>query len=239
MMRPGSSFVEWRNSWSALGAFQGPRLPSDEERARSDRLLALWKESIPRGWERPNYPSDVLDPAARYRRGDKDQPSGPERLIEHQLLTGPLEETTCMGTGIVDGINAIPLVQSRQGLIADVFLLLRGERGYELAVVEVKAERGTTAWSAVIQNLCQLRLITAGATARRIFHQRWPALRLPDRLPVRGLVLAPPGAYEASGQHGQSVDPARRLAKRVGRELDVHVELAVWQPTSRAIVALQ
>ena len=240
-----SEFSEWSRRWMCLAKFSGKRLVDEESRIAS--VIALWKESIPPGWERERgRDSRLLDPRRRYCRGNYRQNSvrRGEHVIEYEILNPSPRRvpTTCLGAKLVDGINAVPLAKDacggRRGNVeADMLLLVRDEHAYRLQLIEVKVT-SDNAWFAAVENLRQLKLFLASPEARRLFHERCPTLGLGQELEdVMGVVLAPRAHefYEAPVKRRDSVAPARRLLKRLRDETGVDTRLATWDPHERVI----
>jgi hypothetical protein len=95
---------------------------------------------------------------------------------------------------VVDGINAMPLVRDETGgrsanVEADVLLLLRDGRGHRLALLEVKYDADNP-WYAAVENLLQVKLLSANREQRRLFHARRRVALADEELPVVGLVVA-------------------------------------------------
>ncbi len=212
-------------------------VPDVEESVAS--IVALWNQEIPgSGAWRRGPDQRLLDPERRYLRGDdgKAHMSG-EHFLEYVVLHPvPADMPTfCLGSRLVDGVNAVPLATDagggRRGNVeADMLLLVRedAQGEYRLLLVEVKAN-SNNAWFAVVENLRQLRLFSESEETQRIFHDhRLPSLDLPQPLPVTGVVLAPEGFYTAPGAKAASVSPAQRLLSGMRAETGVDIRLASW-----------
>ena len=117
---------------------------------------------------------------------------------------------------------------------ADLVLLLREAGNHRLAVVEVK-DGANNAWYAAVENLLQMRLLSANPEQRRLFHVRLPGATLDENLPVMGLVAAPPAYYSSKGRKALAVEPARRLQDRFRTEVGVDVHLATWDTVARRL----
>jgi len=186
--KPRSAFGDWVEKWRDLAEWRG----LDRIDVRIASALALWREPIPGAWMRGPDPQ-LLGP--RYRRGDRTSPHPGEHAIEAAILEGRVGEARCPWGSVVDGVNAFPLTMDPNGgrrgnIEADVCLLVRGELGYRLLVIEVKAS-SNNAWHAAVQNLRQVKLTSMSEEARRVMHRRNPELELPEPLPLTGLVIAP------------------------------------------------
>ncbi len=210
---------EWGAEWLGLGSSVGwDNGPDIDERI--DHALKLWDElaTIAPAWKRESmgYPGGLDDRDVRYRRGNKDKARDPEHELEHELLVGnPVRE--CLGWTVADGINEIPLVNSRSGQItADVLLLGRRECEWRIFLLEVKSTSNDP-WYAALEHLRQLAMFLAGGDMRRLFHQRGWDLPQPDTIPVKGLVFAPSRFYrrENGSTHSAHVEPTRRLFERL------------------------
>src|SRR5688572_4735238 len=111
---PAATFELWAEEWLRAGTYLGPYLRDVD--ARTERIVELWQQPIPMGWEREDDPA-LLDPTRRYRRSHPGRPGGPvsEAFIEQEiLLPSPVETATlCLGYRLVDGVNAVSLQKSR------------------------------------------------------------------------------------------------------------------------------
>lgn len=117
---------------------------------------------------------------------------------------------------------------------ADVLLLLRDSRSHRLALLEVKYDAGNP-WYAAVENLLQVKLLSANREQRRLFHARQRVALLDEDLPVVGLVVAPLEYYRSPGQKSLAIQPAQRLHDRFRRELGVDLHLATWDAVARAV----
>jgi hypothetical protein len=176
-------FRQWSSEWKA-------------ERSNSDvqRLLRLWRQPMPTGWER-----EVWNGKLGYRKLSN---SRGEQLIESQLLSDKFEyfELTFSGseTSPKYRIRVIyhnmPLANQRSGqVIADAFGILETNKSARPLFIEVK----TTAddpWFALIENLQQIRLARACARKIKSFAQLNSKLRVEPG--VWGLILAPESYYK-------------------------------------------
>jgi hypothetical protein len=228
-----TNFYVWARQWMEIADFNGPHLPDADRRIR--RVLDLWDLPVPEPWQRGMDPQLLT---ARYRRGDLDAPHTGEHSIEHGILGG-LEEVSCLGGTVVDGINAMPLARDcsggRRGNVeADLFLLVRIGGSYQLVLCEVK-HSSNTAWYAAIENLRQLKLLHLSAVARRLFHERCPGLSLPAEIPIRGLVLAPGSFYRQAGQKANAVPHAGRMLREFTLRTGIAAHMAIWDAGSRTI----
>src|SRR5262245_41054543 len=139
------TFSAWKQRWSDLAAFAGPRLVDHEHRMRE--IVHLWKLPIPGVWKR-DIDGQLL--GKRYRRGDEEQPHCGEHAIEHQILCDFFPDVAVLGGQLVDGIDAMPLVADEAGargnnVEADLFLLVRKSTEFRLILAEVK-NRANHAW---------------------------------------------------------------------------------------------
>jgi hypothetical protein len=231
-----TEFARWRSRWFDQAKYQGRNVPDVE--ARINALLGLWRVPVPGKWQR------TIDPQLlelRYRRGDVGAPHNGEHRIEREMLADPIADVRCMGAMVVDGINAMPLVYDETGgrsanVEADVLLLLRDGKGHRLALLEVKYSADNP-WYAAVENLLQVKLLSANREQRRLFHARWRVALLDEDLPVVGLVVAPLEYYLSPGQKSLAIQPAQRLHDRFRRELGVDLHLATWDAVARTVSA--
>jgi hypothetical protein len=229
-----AEFAKWRSRWIDEAKYQGRYVPDVD--ARIDALLELWRVPVPGNWQR------TIDPqllGRRYRRGDAGAPHDGEHRIEHEMLADPIADVRCMGAVVVDGINAMPLVSDATGgrsanVEADVLLLLRDGTGHRLALLEVKYSADNP-WYAAVENLLQVKLLSANREQRRLFHARRGVASLDEDLPVAGLVVAPLEYYESPGQKSLAVQPAQQLHDRFRHELGVDLHLATWDAFARTV----
>jgi len=232
-----TEFAQWRSRWFDQAKYQGRNVP--EVDARIEALLDLWRVPVPGNWQR-RVDSQLL--GQRYRRGDVGAPHSGEHRIEHEMLADPITDVSCMGAVVVDGINAMPLVRDETGgrnanVEADVLLLLRDGRSHRLALLEVKYDAGNP-WYAAVENLLQVRLLSANREQRRLFHARGRVALLDEDLPVVGLVVAPLEYYRSPGQKSLAVQPAQQLHGRFRHELCVDLHLATWDAVARKVAPL-
>jgi hypothetical protein len=227
--------AEWIAEWTKLAAYPKADVPDVDGRIAA--LLHLCTVPVKPAWPRPN-PEDHIWDSGPYRRGDRNAPSQPERIVEHEIL-GPgkqmAEGRLCCGGRVLDGINAIPLTR-RPKIEADVLLLVDHGQEQRLYLAEVK-KNSNNAWYATVELLRQLRLFTASTHAADYFHRK--DIHTPSGLPVTGVVLAPRDYYFAVGQKGKALDPARRLVDAVTSHGALDVRLATWDAASRRIVELE
>lgn len=85
-----------------------------------------------------------------------------------------------------------------------MLLLLATEDGPRHVLIEAKAN-SNNAWYAAVELLRQLRLFVDSSAAQRILRLRGSIARLPDELPLTGLVVAPPLFFRAPGQKTNAV----------------------------------
>jgi hypothetical protein len=232
-----AEFAKWRSRWFDQAKYQGRNVP--EVDSRIETLLDLWRVPVPGNWQR-RIDSQLL--GQRYRRGDVGAPHNGEHRIEHEILTDPITNVRCMGGVVVDGINAMPLVYDATGgrsanVEADVLLLLRDGRSHRLALLEVKYDADNP-WYAAVENLLQVKLLSANREQRRLFHARRHVALLDEDLQVVGLVVAPLEYYRSPGQKSLAVQPAQRLHDRFRREHGVDLHLATWDAVARSVAPL-
>jgi hypothetical protein len=233
----GVAFAQWCQRWMQLGELTG----AEDMNAGIQDVLALCEEPVPGRWWR-GQDVRLRDPHRRYQRGN----AGPgqkrrgEHALEYDVLApDPVQAATdCLGSPLVDGVNAVPLARDEGGgrsgnVEADMLLLVGGGSSYRLLLIEAKVSGN--AWFAVVENLRQLRLYRESPVAQKIFHVRRPGLDLEHPLPVSSVVLAPPSYYAARGRSAAALGPARELARRAGELWATDVQLAVWHTAERAI----
>ncbi|MTD44896.1 hypothetical protein GKE82_11480 [Conexibacter sp. W3-3-2] len=226
--------AEWIAEWTLAAKFTSPHI--DNVDARIASVLALCDLPVDPSWPRPEA-EDHKWSTGPYRRGDRLEPTSPERIVEHQILGAGdqvADGRTCFGGAVVDGINAIALTLTPK-IEADLLLLVDHDGEHRLYLAEAKA-MANTPWYATIELLRQLRLFTASGHAADYFHRQDSSI--PQALPVTGLVLAPAGYYTAAGQRSNSVEPAQRLIAKVCSETDIDIRLATWDATSGTIAEL-
>ncbi len=172
--------------------------------------------------------------AGPYRRGDRGDPSGPEREVEHQIL-GPevhvAEGRLCCGGRVVDAMNAIPLT-TRPKVEADILLLV--DHGHEQRLYLAEVKKGSDdPWYASVELLRQLRLFKGSTHAGDYFHRKDPNVHV--GLPVTGLVLAPSDFYV----NGQLLNSVWRLVDAVQSRAALDVRLATWDAETGQIAELE
>jgi hypothetical protein len=225
-------FSLWRQLWCSCQQYNGATIP--DLAARIEALLVLWQTPIAGMWR--GVDSQLL--GRRYRRSGYDHASK-EYLIEKELLADPLRELKFFAGAVIDGVNAVPLVQHRSGIEADLFLLVEEvDARPAVYVIEVKDDANNP-WYALLENLLQLRCTLESVEARRLFHHRRTLAFLPPLdLPHRGMVLAPQAFYSADGQKGAAVTAAKQLIEKLSKVCGVHVTLAVWDAAHRTVELL-
>lgn len=229
------SFSDWALDWMRLATYTGPSVQGVDEQI--ERVLELWNRAIPGTWRR-GQDARLLDPERRYCRSNDalDAKRRGEHAIEYEVLyaSPAARAIDVMGARLVDGVNAVPLAKDAAGgrlgnVEADMLLLVRNVKGQQrLELVEVKVTANDP-WFAAVENLRQLRLLTASAETRRLFASRQPHLALRANLPFSGFVLAPPAFYSGRGKKSNAVAPTQMLLDRMRREAGVTVRLAVWE----------
>lgn len=237
-------FREWARRWLAedAGAYTGRKVPDADQRI--ERLMALWHEPIPPGWQRDDD-HQLTDPAVRYRRHHKhDMPKArSEHELEYEVLAPDPRATLtlCFGARLVDGINAVPLARDNDGkragnVEADMLLLTQtGDMTHRLLLVEAKTI-SNNAWYAVAESLRQLKLYTASLPAQNIMLRRHHDL--PESPPVAAVVLAPASFYSDAGARSRAVNPALHLVDALREQLGIDLRLAVWDRANRAIAEI-
>jgi hypothetical protein len=226
-----SGFHLWNEKWSRLAGCAGD-CPN-----RIERVLSLWNDPVPAGWERGIDPHLLTN---RYRRGDLKEPRPGEHAIEYEILCRSFDRVQCFGRRLVDGVNAIPLVRDSGGgrsgnVEADMFLLIDRDGLYELAVCEVK-HSADDPWFAAVENLRQLRLLFHSKKARNLFLHRGHSL--PPDIPAIGLVVAPAAYYERAERKGNSLQDAKSLLRRLRAQTGTQASLAVWDSQREIIEPL-
>jgi hypothetical protein len=210
----------------ALASYSGNSVPDATN--RMEQLARLWEGPIPGSWQRGVDPQ-LLGP--RYRRGDLNAPHLGEHTIEHEILCRHLDQITCFGYRLLDGVNALPLVRDAGGgrssnVEADLFLLAELNGEYRLILCEVK-NGSNDPWYAAVESQRQLRLLMSNPELVRIFSHRMPSLALPPNIAVTALVLAPHHFYVALGKKANAVQPGLDLLARFNSKFAVDVRLAV------------
>ena len=79
----------------------------------SESSVRQWQKPITGSWQRR---VDMQLRGKRYRRSDIDAPNLAEHTIEDEVLCRQLEQVSCFGNRVLDGVNALPLVTSCGGL---------------------------------------------------------------------------------------------------------------------------
>jgi hypothetical protein len=225
-------FGGWCHAWDELGDFNGPELPGPHRRIRD--LLALWEAPVPGSWMRsgPDTPGRLIS-GQRYTRGNLHGARRGEHEIEYEILVTHFEKVRWLGRPLLDGVNAYPLTRDSGGarhdnVEADLVLLAGSADSASLLVADVKVTDGNT-WTALVQNLRQLRLFTANASCLSLFEQRGVETNVTA---ICGAVIAPRVFYSGKGKKTNSVQHARELAASMLRAHKVPVDLLVWTPRS-------
>ncbi|MBF0273054.1 MAG: hypothetical protein HQL98_13475 [Magnetococcales bacterium] len=230
------SFQAWRQRWDDLMSYTGSDLPEPQQRIES--LRQLWNQPVPGGWKRGVDPQ--LRDDDRYRRGDRGRPNPGEHQMEHEILIDQFHRLNFLGYQVIDGINAMPLTTDpgggRRGNVeADLFLLLRKDAEYLLAICEVKSEANHV-WYAVVENMRQLKLLQLSDAAKILFHLRNPDLHLPSELPVMGCIIAPDDFYHHAGRKRKAKPFAEHLIRQFHDWTGgVAMRLATWDPSTGRI----
>jgi hypothetical protein len=233
-------FIAWWQRWEDLWVYKGVHLPDCDTRIAE--ILKLSQSPVPGSWKRNEDRKRLR--AFRYTRSDKGRPNPGEHRIEHEILCGYFDKAVVLGAKLIDGVNALPLVKNpgnkRLGNTeADLLLLTEKPCGYQILVGEVKAKNGN-AWSALVENLRQLRLLLEADFVQGLFQRRNPGLKtLVPPWSVVGIVVAPREWYVARGQKAQSVTYARRLVHAVRQTGACDLRLTVWDRESRSIDELE
>ena len=220
------SFAAWANRWMALAVYPGGSVPDSS--SRIEQLLSLWQSTIPGVWQR-GLDQQLLGPC--YRRGDFNAPNPGEHTIEHEILCRRLNQISCLGHRILDGINALPLVCDACGgrssnVEADLLLLGEHNGKYRLFLCEVK-DRSNDPWYAAVESLRQLRLFLSSPESLRLFSHRNNSGNLPHDIPITTLVLAPNHFYASPGKKANAVIPALELIARFNSVLSLDIRLDV------------
>lgn len=226
---------EWIKEWTTLAEYQSSEVPDVD--ARIANIIELCAVAVPAEWTRPS-PEDDKWADGPYRRGDRGNPSQPERTVEDEILGSDAsiaEGRTCMGGAVVGGINAIPLT-AKPKIEADVLLRVQHkDHSQHLYLVEAK-KMANTPWYATLELLRQMSLFRASGHAADYFHRCDSSV--PKGLPVTGLVVAPAEYYAASGKRSKAVAPTRRLVSAVNSRTDHRVVLATWDDSTKTIAEL-
>jgi hypothetical protein len=165
----------------------------------------------------------------RYTRGNLNGIRRGEHEIEYEILLTQFDRVTCLGRPLLDGVNAYPLVKDSAGgrndnVEADLVLLAGRADSALILVSDVKKTDGTP-WTALVQNLRQLRLFTANPACASVFTKRGVKA---NAVQICGGVIAPKMFYSSRGQKADSVPYARELSESMLREHKVKTELLVW-----------
>jgi len=210
-VRRSTELTSWRAVWDRLGEFRGREL-SDPDR-RIDEVLALWEQAIPDPWMRTDadIPARLLA-GQRYTRGNLDGSRRGEHEIEYEILITYFYKTTYLGDALLDGVNAYPLVKNCNGgrnndVEADLLLLVGGKEVAQIVVGEVKVGDGN-AWTALVQNIRQVRLFTSSPACSSFFTSRGVRANI---IGARGAVIAREMFYSEGRQKPNSLPYARRL----------------------------
>jgi hypothetical protein len=221
-----AKFRAWRDAWDELGAHR-----------RVGNVLELWQAPIPEPWMRSeaDTPKRLLS-VRRYMRGDLNGIRRGEHEIEYEILVTQFDRVAYLGRPLLDGINAYPLVKDSAGgrnhnVEADLVLLAGPADSALLLVSDVKKTDGN-AWAALVQNLRQLRLLTANPACASIFTKRGVKANV---VQICGGVIAPKMFYSSRGQKTDSVPHARELSESMLRAHKVKTELLVWDAGLRQL----
>jgi hypothetical protein len=226
-----AKFRAWRDAWDELGEFQGRELP--EPQRRVSHVLELWLAPIPEPWMRSeaDTPQRLLS-GPRYTRKNRDGIRRGEHEIEYEILVMQFDRVTFLGQPLLDGVNAYPLVKDSAGgrnddVEADLVLLVGRAESALLLVSDVKKTDGNP-WTALVQNLRQLRLFTANPECASLFNRRGVTANV---VQICGGVIAPEKFYSSPGQKANSLPWARKLSESILRAPHkVCAELLVWDP---------
>jgi hypothetical protein len=221
------TFRDWRNAWDELGEFQGRELP--EPQIRIGKVLELWQAPIPEPWMRSEADTRQRLLGPRYTRKDGKVPNPGEHPIEYEILQTHFDRATYLGRPLLDGVNAYPLVKDSAGgrkgnVEADLVLLAGPVDSASILVGDVKVTDGNP-WTALVQNLRQLRLFTANLECARLFNRRGVTANM---VHICGGVIAPKTFYSKRGQKANTLPCARRLSESMLRAHKVRAELLVW-----------
>jgi hypothetical protein len=188
-------FIAWSAGWK-----------NERKRKGTDpaKILALWQQPTPRGWER-----EIWKGRLGYRKRTDDKG---ERCIEKELFDGrpkvlifPDEETNSEYR--VESIyHNMPLANQRGGqVIADALCVLKIDKCARPLLIEVKDEANDP-WFALVENLQQIRLARACAhKIQEFLHENW---KHPVQRGVWGLILAPESYYK---RHSACLTKCRAL----------------------------
>jgi len=138
----------------------------------------------------------------------------------------------CLGRPLLDGINAYPLVKDsgsgrKDNVEADLVLLAGPADSAPILVGEVKETDGNP-WTALVQNLRQLRLFTANPECASLFNKRGVTANV---VQICGGVIAPKTFYSSPGHKANTLPCARKLSESMLRAPHkVCAELLAWDP---------
>jgi hypothetical protein len=214
-----AKFRAWRDAWDELGA----------QRRVSD-ILDLWQAPIPEPWMRSeaDTPKRLLS-GQRYTRGNLNGIRKGEHEMEYEILVTHFDRAMCLGRPLLDGVNAYPLVKDSAGgrnynVEGDLVLLAGLADSALILVSDVKKTDGTP-WTALVQNLRQLRLFTANPACAALFNKRGVQANV---VQTCGGVIAPKTFYSRRGQKADSLPYARELSESMLRAHNLKTELLVW-----------
>jgi hypothetical protein len=214
-----AKFRAWRDAWDELGA----------QRRVSD-ILDLWQAPIPEPWMRSeaDTPKRLLS-GQRYTRGNLNGIRKGEHEMEYEILVTHFDRAMCLGRPLLDGVNAYPLVKDSAGgrnynVEGDLVLLAGLADSALILVSDVKKTDGTP-WTALVQNLRQLRLFTANPACAALFNKRGVQANV---VQTCGGVIAPKTFYSSPGQKANNLPYARTLSHSILRAHNVKTELLVW-----------
>jgi len=200
MIQAAAKFRDWRDAWEKLGKFQGPELPEPSRRV-SD-ILELWQAPIPEPWMRSeaDTPQRLLS-GPRYTRGNRHGIRPAEHEIEYEILVTQFDRVTYRGQPLLDGVNAYPLVKDSAGgrsdnVEADSVLLSGRADSASILVSDVKKTDGNP-WTALVQNLRQLRLFTANLECASLLNRRGVTANV---VQICGGVVAPKSSIPVWGR---------------------------------------
>jgi hypothetical protein len=216
-----SSVRAWRDAWDELGG-----------QLRVREVLDLWQAPIPEPWMRSeaDTPKRLLS-KRRYTLGNLNGIRKGEHEIEYEILVMHFDRAMCFGRPLLDGVNAYPLVKDSAGgrtdnVEADLVLLARRSTSAFILVSDVKKTDGNP-FTALVQNLGQLRLFRANPACASVFDQRDVKTNV---VQIRGGVIAPRTFYSSQGQKANSLPYARQLSESMLRGHKVKTDLLVWDP---------
>jgi len=209
-------FKKWRKMWIDLATFSGDQVPTPEEKI--GRLIELWNQEIPDGWQRENLPKTF---EWGYRRSLGGKKQTPEHELEKRLFK--IKSLLKIdGYGSVDLLaNAFPLAKWRS-VEADMVAVAKKDVATEIMVIEAK-DKANNAWYAAVENLHQLKLFDANRRTNLEFLKNKVSDCVQGELAITGLVIAPPDFFEHKGQKGNATQPAKNLVAAFQRKLGVRV----------------